>query len=514
MKKTTKSFVYGAFVLMFFGILSKILGAVYRIPLTSIITPEGMGLYQMVFPVYSLMLTISSSGLPSSISKLISEANAKNQYRQAGKIMKISFLLLFCFSVFCSLIVVCFAKLFANVQGNSDATICYFGLAPAIIFVGFISGFRGYFQGLEKMLPSAISGFVEQLFKLIFGLLFASLMIKKSVAHAVLGAMLGISLSELFALVFLMIYYFTFRKKHHEKEFEDLVVLSGKQTAKSILSTSIFITLGGLVVPFGMMIDSVLVINILKNSSYSTKQATTLFGLESGTVGSIVNMPVVLSLALATAVLPCVSSKRAKGDQEGVKNSVSKALLLAVLIALPASFGCYSLALPIMKILYGRSLSVSEIELSAQILKMASISILFLALVQVTAGVLQGVSKAKIPAISLFVGLIVKIALNVLLIRVPSINILGAEISNTICYLVAFLINLSIIKKQNIIDISPKIFIVFFVSIFIFFAEPLFSILMQANLNLYLAFVVCIAIVVSIYFSVVFLLFRKELKKT
>lgn len=514
MKKTTKSFVYGAFVLMFFGILSKILGAIYRIPLTSIITPEGMGLYQMVFPVYSLMLTISSSGLPSSISKLISEANAKNQYRQAEKIMKISFLMLFCFSVFCSLIVVCFAKLFANVQGNSDATICYFGLAPAIIFVGFISGFRGYFQGLEKMLPSALSGFLEQLFKLVFGLLFASLMIKKSVAHAVLGAMMGISLSELFALVFLMIYYFIYRKKHQENKFEDLIVLSGKQTAKNILSTSIFVTLGGIVVPFGMMIDSVLVVNILKNSSYSTKQATILFGLESGTVGSIVNMPVILSLALATAVLPCVSSKRAKNDQEGVKNSVSKALLFAVLIALPASFGCYSLALPIMKILYGRSLSISEIEVSAEILKMASISILFLALVQVTAGVLQGISKAKIPAISLLVGLAVKIVLNLVLIGIPSVNILGAEISNTICYLVAFLINLSIIKKEKLIDISPKIFVVFFVSMFIFFAEPLFSLLLQANLNLYLAFIVCVSIVVSIYFFIVFLLFRKDLKKT
>ena len=102
MKKREKSFAYGAFILMFFGIISKILGAIYRIPLTSIISPEGMGLYQMVFPVYSLMLTISSSGLPSSISKLISEANAKNQYKQAGKIMRFSFCLLFCFSLFCT----------------------------------------------------------------------------------------------------------------------------------------------------------------------------------------------------------------------------------------------------------------------------------------------------------------------------------------------------------------------------------------------------------------------------
>ena len=516
MKVTNKksSFVRGAIVLMIFGILSKILGAIYRIPLTSIITPEGMGLYQMVFPVYALMLTVSSSGLPSSISKLISESLAKKEYRQVDRIMKVSFLLLFVFSIFCSLILVFGARGFATLQGNKDATICYLGLAPAIVFVGLLSGFRGYFQGFEKMLPSAISGFVEQFFKLVFGLFFAWLFMKKGVSYAVLGAMLGISLSEVFALFYMFVTYVVYRKKHKENsDNQSYDLLSTRQTAKKILSTSIFITLGGLIMPLGMLVDSALIINILKNVGFSTKMATTLFGLETGTVGSIVNMPVVLSLSLATAILPCVCSKKSQNDLEGAKKAVSKALFLAIMIALPASLGCYALANPIIKILYGHSLSAENIKIATNILEVASISIFYLAMVQVSAGVLQGISLVYVPAISLSVGMILKIVLNVVLVRIPSVNILGAEVANSFCYFVALLINLIVIKKQGFLQFSFKIFGILILSSLTLGAKYIYKFFINASLNFYLAFTMSVLIVVVVYLLFVFLFYKKELKE-
>lgn len=513
MKKREKSFVRGAFVLMFFGVLSKILGAIYRIPLTSIISPEGMGLYQMVFPVYSLLLTVSSSGLPSSISKLISEAHAKNQYKQADKIMKLSFCLLFCFSVLCGLILVFGSKFFAFVQGNKNASICYLGLAPAVVFVGFLAGFRGYFQGLQKMLPSAISGFIEQLFKLVFGLYLAKIFLAKGTSFAVLGAMIGISISEFVSFLFMFILYVINKRHFKAVSAENLTVLSNKKTIKNILSTSLFVTLGGLIAPIGMLIDSVLVINILKRTSFSVSQATTLFGLESGTVGSIINMPVILSLALATAVLPCVSSKNANGDTEGAKQSASKALFLAIIVALPASFGCFALSFPIMKILYGGSMSLENIEIASQILEIASISIFYLALVQVSAGILQGISKAMVPAFSLLIGLCVKIVLNLILISIPQINILGVEIANAVCYLIAFLINLSVIRKNGLVSVSPRIFGVFLASCFVFLAKPIFEFLASC-LNFYLSFMICVLLVVVVYFVLVYFLCRKQFKNS
>lgn len=507
------SFVKGAVVLMIFGLLSKVLGAIYRIPLTSILTPEGMGLYQMVFPVYSLMLTISSSGLPSSISKLISENLAKRQYKQADRILKVSFFLLILFSFICGSILFFGSKLFAKVQGNEAATICYLGLVPAIIFVGLISGFRGYFQGRERMLPSAISQFVEQLMKLIFGLGLAAVLIKRGVRYAVLGATLGISLSEVFAFIYLLISFLVYRKNHGLNYADDIGTLyTPRQTAKNILGTSVFITLGSLIMPLGMIVDSSLIINILKSIGYSVKEATSLFGLATGTVGSIVNMPVVLSLALATAILPCVSSKSAKEDMEGANKAASKAMLLALLIALPAAVGCFALAKPIIMILYGRSLDKSMIDTAASIMQVASVSIFYLALLQVSSGILQGISLVYVPAISLTAGLVVKIVLNIVLVRITSINILGSEVANSMCYLTALIINLIVIKRHGILKLSIKVFALIGLALLVLLAMPIFDFLVGINLNFYLAFMLTVFGAIVVYFFFAFLLFKKELK--
>ena len=508
-----KGFVQGALVLMLFGLLSKIVGAIYRIPLTSIISAEGMGLYQMVFPLYTLLLTISSSGIPSSISKLISEEAIKKNYKQVDRILKVSFCLLVGFSIFCSLIVLIGSGAFASFQGNSDAKICYRALAPAIIFVGLISGFRGYFQGLECMTPSAVSGFIEQIVKLGAGLLLAGLFIDRGVKYGVLGALLGVSISEAIAFLYLLIRYFLGAKKRKELLLNsEALVKTKRQTAKDILSLSVFVTIGGLIMPLTMLIDSVAVINILKSIGFSVKGATTLFGLQTGTVGSIVNMPVVLSLSVATAVLPCISKLKASGDICGLKASASKAVFIVIILALPASVGCLSLAEPILKLLYGRGLSIDELTIAKTLLEVASMGIFYLAMVQVTAGILQGINKFFVPVISLGVGGAVKIILNLILVKVPSLNILGAEIASVSCYIVALIINLSVLKKQNIIKLDYKIFVVLIASFGIYFSKYIFKLLLDFNVNYFLSLILTVVFVVLVYFFIIFILYRKSFK--
>jgi len=453
-KQKTSRFYKGALILMLFGFLSKIIGAIYRIPLTSIVGAEGMGIYQMVFPLYSLMLTISSSGLPSSISKLISEYSAKKKFSQVNKILKMSFILLIIFSLFCAFLVCVLSRVVANLQGNINAAICYLGIAPAIIFVGLISGFRGYFQGLENMVPSAVSQFVEQVVKMGLGLFFASKLIDYGTNYGVLGAMIGISVSELVALVYLFLkFLFNNKKRKFLLDEGNRFVLTNKETIKEILSLSFFVSLGGLIMPLTMLIDSAVVINILKNIGYSESVATKLFGLQTGTVGSIINMPVVLSLGISVSILPCVSRCRAKGDFEGCKKFASKSILMTIIFSLPASIGVLTFSEQIIKLLYSRSLTPIEIDISSKILELASIGVFYLAMVQVTTGILQGISKFKIPLISLGVGSVVKIILNIILINIKSVNILGAEFSTVICYLVAMLINLSVLIKKKIINL-------------------------------------------------------------
>ena len=513
MKKTRESFVKGALLLMIFGLVSKVLGAVYRLPLTSIITAEGMGLYQLVFPVYSLMLTISSGGIPSSISKLIAENIARKNFKQADKILKVSFVLLVSFSFVCATLIVLLSGTIASLQGNINAKICYLGIAPAIIFVGLISGFRGFFQGQEKMLPSAISGFIEQFVKLFAGLYLAQKFLTKGVAYSVFGAMLGITLSELIAFIFLFLMFLLQRKKHKFNYYIKEKVSGNKETFKKVLSTSLFITLGGLVMPLGMMVDSVIIVNVLKSSGYVASEATVLFGLQSGTVGSIINMPVVVSLSLSTAVLPRVSTKNANQDYEGMKKDVSKAILLAIMISLPASFGCLGLAEPIIKLLYRRSLSAQQIVVAVKLLEVASISIFYLALVQVTAGVLQGIGLIFVPLISLSIGMVSKILLDIILVRIFSVGILGAEVASGVCYLVALLINLSVLKHKKVLRFDYKIILLMCFSILAYCGKYVFKLILKTNINYFLSFFTSVFIVVLIYFMLVFLLYRKELLK-
>jgi len=503
-----KDFFSGALILMLFGLISKIIGAVYRIPLTKIVGSEGMGIYQMIFPLYTLMLTISSSGLPSSIAKLVSENLAKNRFLQVQKILKMSFLIICLFSFVCAIFVCVFAGVVSNLQGNMSARVCYLGIAPAIVFVGGIAGFRGFFQGYGNMFPSALSGLIEQVSKMSFGLFLAYKLSKRGAVYSVLGAVLGIAISEFLALIYLFIEFLIRRKKHKNILAGSLETYSNKETIKSILSLSIFVTIGGLIMPVTMLIDSGLIINILKNNGYSEVVATKLFGLQTGIVGAIINMPVVLSLGISTSILPCISKLWAKQEKDKAKELIKKAVFMTVFFALPASVGCYTFSEQIVRFLYSRSLTNQEIIISSQILQIASVGIFYLAMVQVTSGILQGVSKFIIPTISLFCGGIVKIILNILLVNINCVNIFGAEVSTVACYLTALIINLVVLKKEGLIIFDAKLLIILTFSFCIYFAKYLNELLFDIIRKKWISFFLCVFIIILLYFLSNYIVFK------
>jgi stage V sporulation protein B len=213
----SNSFVKGAVILVLFNLIGKVLGAVYRIPLANLLGSVGIGKYQLIFPLYSLMLSVSVSGIPVAISKLVSEYNGKGMFGDVKRLIKLAFLYLVGISVVCCLFVVIGARFIACIQGNSEIYLCYYGIAPAILFVALLSVFRGYFQGQMNMTPSALSGLIEQIGRLLLGLFLAKYFIKFGLIYGVLGAVIGISVSELMALIFLMIYYFAYSSKKRFK---------------------------------------------------------------------------------------------------------------------------------------------------------------------------------------------------------------------------------------------------------------------------------------------------------
>ena len=473
-----KSFLYGAMVLGAGGILAKFLGVLYRIPLSNIIGAEGIGLYQMVFPFYTLLLTISSAGLPAAISKMVAEALAQNDRKGAEKVFKAAVVSLSVLGVIATLLVFALHKVVAKLQGNSAAALSYVGIAPALFFVALVSAFRGFFQGRQNMLPTALSQLTEQIVKIAFGIVFAKMLLPYGTAYAALGALLGVSVSEAFAAAQLWIQYLVYKKKERKHRYipeadchGDGVHADGERQAcaapspcdtvtiptaprpsvvRRLFAISIPITLGAIILPVTQLIDSALVINILKGGGFSERISTILYGLMTGHVMSLINMPVVLSVAVAAAVMPGIAASNIKGNKPAVEKKTGSALRTAVILAVPCVVIMCVFSRQIIGLLYGRSLRndpVLEAETAARLLSATSLSIVYIAVVQVITAALQAVGKTYVPVINLGIGSAIKIVLNLVLISSPRLHIYGAAISTCACYAVAALLDMAALRK-------------------------------------------------------------------
>ncbi len=439
--KKNKIILNGAIALGAGAFISKLLGAIYRIPLTNIIGGTGLGLYQMVFPVYAVLLDFSGAGVPSALSKIISaNKSLENKYQNAENYLKSSIKILTIIGILGSVLMVAFSKLLATVQGNESAFLGYLAISPAIFLVAIISCYRGYFQGLMDMRPTAISQILEQVVKLIFGLLLAYLF-RHSLALSVAGATFAISLSELLAVIYLqnkhkcfnkkLLPYFTFDKEKH------------KQRVKEIIKTTLPITIIGIIIPLSQVIDSFIIINVLNGYR---QDATALYGLLSGVASTVVGLPVSVCYGISAVAIPAVSSSKTEKQKNA---NALKAILLTLAVALPCAIVCYFFAPLIISILF-RRLPFAEKTISINLLKTISPCVVLLSLLQTGNAVLIGKGKLYKPVFSLVIGVVVKIIVSVVLLKNPTLNIYGGAIGVIACYFVASLINFIMIFKLKV----------------------------------------------------------------
>lgn len=490
------TFLKGATILIICNLLGKVLGAVYRIPLAQTLGPVGMGMYQLVFPLYCLILTVSTSGMPIAISKLVAENNSRHNFANSKKILYISLLMLTIVSLLGAMIIFLGAKFIAKLQGNFNIYICYYGIAPAVLFVGMLSAFRGYFQGNLLMFPTAISSIIEQVVKMIMGLFFARKLIMFGVEYAVLGALIGISISELVAVLFLVVSYVVFRLIHREKS--NIKAEKFKSLSRKVFGLAVPITFGGLVAPITAMIDSLLVVNLLMFSGFSGNTSTLFLGIQSGIVEPLVNIPVIISVSIATVILPNISKYSAENSNDEVKNIVEKAIQTSLCISISCAICFVVFGKQILNFLYGSSLNDDELLMSAKLLFAGSFNIIFLSLVQVTAGVLQGLGHSKLPVKSLLVGCVIKIIVDLLLIPIKNINIFGVVVSSAICYVVVFVLNFKQVKKFTGASMKNALFYVSIqaclVCLFAFVSNMLCSILFAETTSLFIAGLISVAV--------------------
>ena len=452
-----QNFVKGAAILGIAGVVVKILGAIYRIPLSNIIKPEGMGYYQTAYPFYVLLLTISTAGVPVAVAKLVAEKRAIGDYKNAHKIFKVALMALVFLGLLTSMVIAFGAKSIVAYLGNENAYYALIALVPALFFVPIMSAFRGFFQGSQSMLPTALSQIVEQLFRVVTGLSLTYILLNKGIPIAAGGASFGGSMGALFGTIVIMGIYLR-QKKDIQTEIDSTVKereYSINAIIKDLLFIAVPITLGAAISPIMDTIDAALVLRRLQSINYSAKEANALYGQLKGFAQTLINLPQVFSIAISMSLMPAISHASSRKSKEEVAELISTGLRLTLLIGLPSAFGLFILAKPIIALLYFNN-TAEVISVTGEILQYLALGVVFLTLVQALTAIIQGLGKPFIPVRNLLLGAIAKIILTYFLTAIPAINVKGAAISTVVAFGIAASLNFIYIIKVVKAELDMK----------------------------------------------------------
>ena len=428
------SVLKGFGVLAVSAILGKLIGAFYRIPLVNILGADGIGLYQLVYPVFVILITLASGGIATTLSKLISERRISSDTDSITGLVKTALITTAVISLIFSIAVYFLGATIATIQGNSLASIGYRAIAPAIFLVGILSVLRGYYQGYSDMVPTALSQITEQLIKLVFGLTLASVFIRRGIEYGVTGALLGVSISEVLSVLSVVV--IASKKRRLPKLLSVLGKGNFKRDFYDIVRIALPITLGACVMPITQFIDSMLVINLTTEAVGVSRTAA--YGIFTGPVASLINLPVVLTIALGMALVPSVSRSRASYNLEGIKLKSGVTLKVGFVFGIFCMLIFCALSKTIVETLYP-SLSFEESAICISLLSISSISVLSLSLIQIYSALLQGVGLVGKPVIHITVAAALKLILDIILLR--PLGIYGAAFSSIVCYMTAFIMN-------------------------------------------------------------------------
>lgn len=455
-------FLKGAFTLTVAGFIAKMIGAVYRIPLYYVLGSEGVGLYQMAYPIYAIMLTASSAGLNVAISKAVAERWALGRKRDARGAFRVSLVLMTVIGLAGSIALYGLRNWIAvNLAKDPRAAVSIAAISPALFMASILSALRGWFQGIEEMTVPAVSQVLEQAGRLIalFGVAWALMPrgLEYAAAGASLGAVLGAGLGVLYAgaAYRMQLGRQQFKEKRERRRrsaagVRDEPVAPGEpwsRATRAVLAVAIPISLASAVFGIAELVDLSFVPGRLQATGVVREEATRLYGQLTGAALPLVNLATVFTGALQMAIVPSVTAAVALRDRAGVRRRVQRSLSITLALALPAALGLYVLAEPIPALLY-REHGLGPI------LGPAAPAILFLALQQVTAGILQGIGKVTVPLVNLGVAIVVKAALTFTLVGMPGVGVAGAALATSIYFGVAAALNLWAVYRYlgNVID--------------------------------------------------------------
>ncbi len=437
-----QSFLKGAVILSIAGAISKILGAVYRIPLARLIGAEGIGLYQMAYPIYTTILALATAGVPVAISILISRKETQGYPGESRRILRASLLLLAVIGLLLAMLLIWSSKgLAVHVLKDERAYYAIMAVAPAIFLAALMSVFRGYFQGQQTMLPTAVSQVVEQIFRVTAVLILAYLLYPRGLQYAAAGATFGAVVGGVGGLLVLVLFYYGYRQRQERAGlFLPATSVSSLSLAREMMRLAVPVSFGAVVLPLVQMLDAVIVPGRLLALNYTTAQATALYGYLAGMAAILISLPTIFTISISTSLVPAISEAVARKNRILLNERLNYGFRAGMMIAFPAAAGLFILAFPICDLLYGYPEAGSPLQPLA-------FSAIVLAIFQISSAGLQGVGRPGIAMRHLIITGLLKVVFNYSLTSVATLNIRGAAIGTVLAFTVGSFLNMISLKK-------------------------------------------------------------------
>ncbi len=470
--KKTASLLSSTFILGGGLVVAKLIGAMYRIPLATVLGASGLGIYQMVFPLYSLLLTLSSSAIPTSLAKVISENLAKGDGTDAVVVYRTARKFILAVSLGCFVLLFLFGRQVAILQGGEMGGLSYVAISPAILLVGYVACFRGKFQGMNNMVPTALSQICEQVGKLIFTIALP-IYFGNTLEEKVALAVFGVTASEVCGLAFLAVYSWLSKRKNAKRsELANIWMLGEKQLAKcgkgknilknikrnsEILSPlfkiALPMTVSLSIYPLAGIMESGIIINFLNVASGNGVEQ---FGVYSGVIVTLVSLPLGLCTALGTALVPSISADIAKEKVVVARRKISFAIKAGMAVAIAVSMLFLFFSHHIVCLLFSKIAGESG-GLCGKMLKWSFVNVMLSCFSNITSAILYSLSKSAVPLKSQLWGLGVRFI--VLCLFIPFVGIYASLAGVFVGGVVSGVLNFRGINKalQTPLSIRPLV---------------------------------------------------------
>lgn len=442
MNRKNGSFIGGAMALLLSSIVVKLLGALFKIPLTNLIGDSGMGLFAFAMQFFSLLFVVAAAGLPVAEAHLVSEALALGERERAKAIVRHAIRAFGIIALALAAVLAGFAPSLCHLMGEPDAVWCLTAIAPAVFFVTIEAALRGWYQGTGNMVPTAVSQVAEAVGKLVVGLLLAKYMLDAGygIAGAAVGAVMGVTCGELLAMSYLLwsarrgIRQGLFHRTKHPSALPQLFQLM------------VPVTLGAAVMTVSGFLDMAVIYRRLPAAGFSAEQIVAAYGAYTGMAMTLFNLPQALSNSVSISVLPALSAAHACRNTKQERRLVTSSMRLTLLVCLPCGAGLFVFAEPLLRVLFASQ--PRGIQTAEPLLRLLGIAEPLVGLSAVATAVLQSFGRPDLTVYAMAAACTTKFAVGFYLAGQPEINILAAPIGTLVCYSVMLLMNLISIVRQ------------------------------------------------------------------